>query len=205
MLMNRCHRCSNVPVKGGHFNHWYKDGTPIGHDIQMTPEQLKYTVPTLKKPTEMDENLKERAYIQSAEYKLMVTYNTPVIILKNGIRIANFSSPHPFNFVTGERLLACEDEWVNKMKLDIEEVEYFHGGSGIEWVDVELKISIPKHVREALYILMHDSHIDIILVPHMVLQAMKNHKKYGMITDKCRVIRCADRITKEIYSDKFCI
>jgi hypothetical protein len=147
--------------------------------------------------------LKGGEYIYSTFYKHKVIVNTPVITLKNGINIANFSSPHPFNFITGEILPACEDKWSNRMKLDIEEIEHSDPeGFGIEWVDVELKISIPKHVREALYILMHYDDIDIILVPHMVLQAMKNH---SMITDKCRVIRCADRITKEIYSDKFCI
>ena len=145
-------------------------------------------------------------YIYSTFYKHKVIVNTPVITLENGINIANFSSPHPFNFITGEILPACEDKWSNRMKLDIEEIEHSDPeGFGIEWVDVELKISIPRHVREALYILMHYDHIDIILVPHMVLQAMKNHNGHGMITDKCRVIRCADRITKEIYSDKFCI
>ena len=43
------------------------------------------------------------------------------INLNNGIRIVNFSSPHPFNFVTGEILPACEKEWVRKMSLDIAE------------------------------------------------------------------------------------
>ena len=130
--------------------------------------------------------------------------DSQVITLNNGIRICNFSSPHPFNFTTGEILPACDDKWANEMKLDIEEIEHhnpeeFQVGA---WVDIELKINVPKNVREALYPLMHDDDFDIILVPHMVLQAMKNHP---MITDKCRVIRCADRITKEIYSDKFCI
>ena len=152
-----------------------------------------------------------REYIQSTFYKQKVIVNTPVIELKNGINIANFSSPHPFNFITGEILPACEDKWSNNMKLDIEEIEHTGLIKTVKWhdsrkstvqVDVELKISIPKHVREALYILMHYDDIDIILVPYMVLQAMKDH---SMITDKCRVIRCADRITKEIYSDKFCI
>ena len=45
ILMNRCNICTNVPEgKIGRFNFWYEDGTPIGHDTQMTPRQLKYTV-----------------------------------------------------------------------------------------------------------------------------------------------------------------
>ena len=128
--------------------------------------------------------------------------NSQTITLSNGLTIANFSSPHPFNFITGEVLPACDDDWANEMMLDINETEYHVNEDGLVWTDVSLKIDVPKNVREELYKLMHNDDIDIILVPHMVLQAMKD---CPMITDKCRVIRCADRITKEIYPDKFCI
>jgi len=128
--------------------------------------------------------------------------NSQTITLSNGLTIANFSSPHPFNFITGEVLPACDDDWAKEMMLDINETEYHVNEDGLVWTDVSLKIDVPKNVREELYKLMHNDDIDIILVPHMVLQAMKD---YPMITDKCRVIRCADRITKEIYPDKFCI
>ena len=128
--------------------------------------------------------------------------NSPTITLSNGLTIANFSSPHPFNFITGEVLPACDDTWAKEMMLDINETEYHVNEDGLVWTDVSLKIDVPKNVRTELYKLMHNSAIDIVLVPHMVLQAMKD---YPMITDKCRVIRCADRITKEIYPAKFCI
>ena len=128
--------------------------------------------------------------------------NSPTITLSNGLTIANFSSPHPFTFTTGEVLPACEDAWAKEMMLDINETEYPVNEDGLMWTDVSLKIDVPKNVRTELYKLMHNSAIDIVLVPHMVLQAMKDHP---MITDKCRVIRCADRVTKEIYPDKFCI
>ena len=128
--------------------------------------------------------------------------NSQTITLSNGLTIANFSSPHPFTFTTGEVLPACDDDWAKEMMLDINETEYHVNEDGLVWTDVSLKIDVPKNVREELYKLMHNDDIDIILVPHMVLQAMKD---YPMITDKCRVIRCADRVTKEIYPDKFCI
>ena len=128
--------------------------------------------------------------------------NSPTITLSNGLTIANFSSPHPFTFTTGEVLSACEDAWAKEMMLDIDETEYHVNEDGLVWTDVSLKIDVPSNVRIELYELMHSDDIDIILVPHMVLQAMKD---CPMITDKCRVIRCADRVTKEIYPDKFCI
>ena len=128
--------------------------------------------------------------------------NSPTITLSNGLTIANFSSPHPFNFTTGEVLPACDDAWAKEMMLDIDETEYHVNEDGLVWTDVSLKIDVPSNVRIELYELMHSDDIDIILVPHMVLQAMKDHP---MRIDKCRVIRCADRVTKEIYPDKFCI
>ena len=128
--------------------------------------------------------------------------NSPTVTLSNGLTVANFSSPHPFTFTTGEVLPACEDAWAKEMMLDIDETEYHVNEDGLVWTDVSLKIDVPKNVRTELYKLMHKNAVDIVLVPHMVLQAMKDHP---MITDKCRVIRCADRVTKEIYPDKFCI
>ena len=52
MLIDKCEACSPAfPNKVLRNNHWWLDGTPIGHNTRMTPEQLKYTVPTLKRPT----------------------------------------------------------------------------------------------------------------------------------------------------------
>ena len=141
--------------------------------------------------------------------------NSPTVTLSNGLTVANFSSPHPFNFTTGEVLPACDSEWANEMKLDIEEIEYGMPKSFqvSVWTDVELNISIPPNVAEALHDLNHDDDIDIVLVPFMVLQAMKEYlminkvakEPFDIDNNKCRVIRVADRITKEIYPDKFCI
>ncbi len=128
----------------------------------------------------------------------------PVITLNNGIRIANWSSPHPFTFVTGEVLPACEHERVKSMSLDIDENII----NNERWEDIEMSVSVPEEVYEDLQKLQYNDEIDIILVPFMVLDALKNSYStlYGSLsTDKCRVIRVADRITKTIYSNKFCI
>ena len=65
-----------------------------------------------------------------------------------------------------------------------------------------MKVSIPNVVRTDLMKLQQDESIDIILVPFMLLSAMS---EAGLNRGKCRVIRVADRVTKEIYPDKFCI
>ena len=128
--------------------------------------------------------------------------NCPVITLNNGITIANWSSPHEFKFTTGEVLPACTPERVNAMSIDIDETVV----SNKKWDDIKIKTSIPDVVRDDLKILQDDEDIDIILVPFMVLSAMKSllMMKYPYFF-KLRVIRVADRVTKEIYPDRFCI
>ena len=132
--------------------------------------------------------------------------NSPTVTLSNGLTIANFSSPHPFTFITGEVLPACNSEWVNEMSLDITEIETIQSFSQrvppIKWTDLELNIKIPDYVKDILNALIDNPNIDVIIVPFMVLDAMKKHK---MAIGSCRTIRNADRITKEIYPDKFCI
>ena len=126
--------------------------------------------------------------------------NCPVITLDNGLSIANWSSPHPFTFTTGEVLPACDPDRVKSMSLDIKET-VFPAPIGL-YSDIEIDTSIPTVVRDDLRKLQHNESIDIILIPFMVLDAIK---KAGMHRGKCRVIRVADRVTKEIYPDKFCI
>jgi len=65
MLIDKCGSCAKVyPNKVLRNNHWWLDGTPIGHNTRMTPEQLKYTVPTLERPT--GENIIKADVILSA-------------------------------------------------------------------------------------------------------------------------------------------
>ena len=130
--------------------------------------------------------------------------NCPVITLDNGITIANWSSPHEFTFTTGEVLPACEPGRAKSMSLDIDE----NIVNNEQWEDIEMSTSVPESVYEDLQKLQYNDKIDIILVPFMVLDALKNSYStlYGSLsTDKCRVIRVSDRVTKEIYPDKFCI
>ncbi len=139
--------------------------------------------------------------------------NCPVIELNNGIKIANWSSPHSFTFVTGEVLPACDNDRAKEMALDIKETEVPYsnvpdvlmGKSNnvkVLWNDIRMQTTIPKPVRADLVKLQRSKSIDIILVPFMMLSAMKDS---SMPIGKCRVIRRVSRISKEIYSDKFCI
>jgi hypothetical protein len=122
----------------------------------------------------------------------------PVITLVNGIRIANFSSPHPFRFVTGEVLPACTGERANHMALNPVEQEVKNPGG---WADLSLRFELTPEVIAGLEQL-EAAEVDVVLIPFPVLEAIK---RAGRELGKARVIRTADRVTKEIYSDVFCV
>lgn len=128
----------------------------------------------------------------------------PRVTLKTGVCVANFSSPHSFTFDDGSVLEHCAPEMANALKLDAVEIEHrwpigFNSGLG---VDVELSFKLTKEVAEALLELEHDPCVDIILVPLPVMTALKSA---DMPIGKARVCRVADRVTKVICSNKFCL
>ena len=125
----------------------------------------------------------------------MATY----IRLTSGLVVANMSSPHPFTFTTGETLPACSPEEAQALKLDAVEVER-PGVKGT--IDIELTFKLNDVVRARLDELEALPGIDIVLVPFPVMEALKRE---GRPVGKCRVIRTADRVTKAIFPDKFCI
>ncbi len=130
----------------------------------------------------------------------------PVITLKNGIRIANFSSPHKFLFNTGEELPACSADRATSLMLECEEVESPNPGG---WTDIELQWGMSNAVMAELERLCGELSIDVVLVPFPVLQCIRqmaavSDDRWELVAAKARTIRCADRVTKAIYSDRFC-
>jgi len=131
------------------------------------------------------------------------------ITLNNGIRICNFSSPHSFRFNTGEELPACDPERSQELMLVQEETE-MHNPKG--WTDIYMTFKMSYTVKAELVKLSHDPEIDIILVPFPVMEAAKNMTSNDLAPElaekifaKIRVCRTADRVTKTIYSNRFCI
>lgn len=126
----------------------------------------------------------------------------PVCTLTNGIRVANFSSPHPFNFVDGTVCPSCEADRVKAGSLDREDVEApFPGLPGI--VAVIPKFKLNGVLREELRLLQSDPGVDVVLVPFPVLEAIREDGLYGELT-KSATICVADRLTKAIFIDRFC-
>lgn len=135
----------------------------------------------------------------------------PIVTLKNGIRVGNFSSPHTFAFNTGEVLAACPPERANALMLETEEVEV--PSKCGRWTDIQLSFKMSEMVLEALKDL-DISDFDIMIVPLPVRKALDaylakrgwyNTRYIELVSDKCRVCLSADRVTKTIFSDRFCL
>lgn len=129
--------------------------------------------------------------------------NNPTVTLSNGVVVANFSSPHPFTFVDGTVLPACEPEVARSLMLDAEEIET-PGVKGT--TDLELTFKLSEAVYQSLVEFMNADKVDIVLVPLPVLQAVKNSDVAWkeVILDFIRCVRVADRVTKAIHIDRFC-
>lgn len=132
----------------------------------------------------------------------------PTVVLSNGIKVANFSSPHPFKFTDGSILEGCSAERAERLMLEAEELKT----AGIKnSVDIELTFRLTVVVRSELFRLGAMEDVEIILVPLPVMTAWKAF--YGQpsaqhyrkeVFDKIRCCRVADRMTKVIYADRFC-
>ena len=125
------------------------------------------------------------------------------ITLVGGIRIANFSSPHPFLFTSGEELPGCSPEISKSLMLHTTEVEHLNVCG---WIDIELRFEMSEIVEDALNALCDQDNVDIVLVPLPVLRAADNSEgMHPSVKEKARVCRVADRVTKALFPDRFCV
>jgi len=126
----------------------------------------------------------------------------PVVTLSNGVRVANFSSPHPFNFTDGAVCPACEPDRVKAGSLDRQEVESdFPGLPGVTAVVPSFKLN--DGLREELMALQANPEVDVVLVPFPVLEAIREDGLYDALS-KAATICVADRLTEAIHVDRFC-
>jgi len=121
-------------------------------------------------------------------------------ILKNGLRVVNFSSPHPFKFEDDSVLEACSADRAKGLMLKSVEAVERALVNGVEITDISLSFLMSPVVEEELERLEGDDSIDIIIVPLPVLQCCR-----GTGFKKVRGIRVADRVTKSVHTDRFCV
>jgi len=137
----------------------------------------------------------------------------PSVVLSNGLRVANYSSPHPFTFTDGSVLPACSSARAKMTLLDASERELPREINGIKIIDVVIDWKLTWFLEEEVDKITYAQYQqgfpwDIILVPLPFMVAVKKYidrsfKDAGL--PPFRVIRVADRITKEIHIDKFCV
>ena len=130
-----------------------------------------------------------------------------VITLKNGLKVANFSSPHSFTFVDGTvvpKLPAVTAKW---LMLDVEEEIQKQRRPKFRTVRLTWKLS--DNVLDSIelwYTLFILKKVDVVIVPLPVMTALHRAWEFkDVLKSPFRVIRVADRITKAIHTDKFCI
>lgn len=123
----------------------------------------------------------------------------PVLKLENGLRVANFSSPHSFHFVTGEILAACDESRCRHLSAVAIEEETVNHTLGI--IDIQIRFELGEACIAEIELMEADANIDVILAPLPIVQAAKE----AGIGSKLRTVRMADRVKKLAFTNKFCL
>lgn len=126
----------------------------------------------------------------------------PVVRLSNGVVVANFSSPHSFEFTDGTILPACSLERANLLALDSQEIEMTNGDGQIHFVDIVLNWGMSETVRVELLRISKIRGYHILLIPLAVMTAVKAG---NLPIGRCRCIRRVRRGSDVIHTDRFCI
>lgn len=148
------------------------------------------------------------------EAKDITLPDLPTVTLSNGLTVANYSSPHPFTFTDGTILPACSNERATLTMLETNEICSTYTLNGVEISDVRIDWRLTEYLKVECNDIIWAMRLnilkwDIILVPLPFMTAWKHHYEhayhYTVPNPPFRVIRVADRITKEIHIDKFCV
>jgi len=148
-------------------------------------------------------------------------FDMPNIKLSNGLIVANFSSPHKFEFEDGNILEKCTDQRAEKLKVIFNETKKTEK---IRNIDIQ-NISLDFELSEAIVVQINNilrwnknvdrlgqspKSFDVIIVPLSMLTAIKNSK---YITEKMKkealkifkVIKMKSRTEKVVKIGEWCI
>lgn len=126
-----------------------------------------------------------------------------VTTLSNGVRVANFSSPHPFTFVDGTVLPAVPPEVCEQLSLERqEEATQWPGLPGV--MAVRPVFGLTDAVRDRLDELHSFDDVDVVIVPFPVLDALRQLGLAELCYPKAATCLLADRVTKICHIDRFC-
>jgi hypothetical protein len=132
--------------------------------------------------------------------------DAPAVTLSNNLRVANFSSPHPFNFADGSVLPACDEARSRALSMDRDDYESPWAGP-LFGVDAPIRQVKPQFLLNAATITeltaaQETWDVDIVLVPFPLLQALEQGGVLGQFS-KVGTVILADRITKAAAIDRF--
>jgi len=133
-----------------------------------------------------------------------------IVTLSNGLKVGNFSSPHPFTFVDGSVLPAVSNEEAEQYKILFYEVPVY----GADEYTYELSFKLSQDVLPRMSIFYHmylNKRVDFILCPLPMIKAIKDAVNYkqpeldfnDIRKSPFRCIRMEDRIKKLVSIDKF--
>ena len=133
--------------------------------------------------------------------------NNRIHTLRNGLRIANFSSPHQFSFTDGTVLPAVDSDLAQKLMLETEETEIVSHKENFSTISIRYGLSeTVKEELEKWQEVNNKNDIDVVLIPLPVMQCIK--EEWGVqsiLRSPFRVVRMADRVNKQIFAAKFCV
>lgn len=127
-----------------------------------------------------------------------------MIILKNGLRVENFSSPHQFIFDDGSIIEGTTAE-VSKlcMATAVETKDRNERG----FTNVTLTFVMNEQLNNQLQSFHNkwiNKEVDIVLISLPTMTAMKSDD-WDILNSPFRVVRLADRVNKTVSSNEFCI
>jgi len=146
-----------------------------------------------------------------------------IVTLSNGLRVGNFSSPHPFEFEDGIVLPAVGPEESEDLKVTFIEKSSRSrcvttarvGDIRDAILDIELKFELSDAVKARIHrwhTAWSNGQVQVVLVPLPMLQAMKTTAQEATVHNVAyttyspfRAIRTVSRVNKKISITKFCI
>jgi hypothetical protein len=129
--------------------------------------------------------------------------NSTFTILSNGLKVANFNSPHEFNFEDGTILKACSSAWSKEtMLLPKDETTREFTSNGNSFQSVQKGFEMSDSCYRGL-IDLADTDVDLIIVPFPVLQLVQASNQ-DLVKMKCCTGFLVDRVDKTLSIEKFC-
>lgn len=116
---------------------------------------------------------------------LTKSLDIPVVVLCNGLRVANFSSPHSFTFTDGTVLPACSIERAKLLVLDKLMIEISAVQNTVQFTDVTFRWEMSQVARRELMRLSEVEGYDVLLLPNSVMTSLK---EIGLPIGRCRCV-----------------